>query len=83
MPYSVNTQVFEPGSRSEVACTFPVATDPVLNVGDVLYLGSGTRRVRVTQVEYILNLTKDPQARQAPRAELAGRCVYTAEAPLE
>lgn len=57
-------------------------TDPVLNVGDILYLGSGKRRVRVTEVEYVLNLEKASAPLQAPRALLAGRNVYTAEAPL-
>ena len=54
----------------------------MLNVGDILYLGSGKRRVRVTEVEYVLNLEKAPDQFQAPRALLAGRNVYTAEAPL-
>lgn len=82
MTHTNPTQIFEPGSREFVACTFPVPTDPVLNVGDILYLGSGKRRVRVTSVEYILNLAKEPDRNQVPRASLASRCVYTAEAPL-
>ena len=82
MLFTNHTQIYEPGSREYVACTFPVPTDPVLNVGDILYLGSGKRRVRVTEVEYVLNLEKAPDPFQAPRASLAGRNVYTAEAPL-
>ena len=82
MPYTNHTKVYEPGSREYVACTFPVPTDPVLNVGDILYLGSGKKRVRITEVEYVLNLEKAPDRLQAPRALLAGRNVYTAEAPL-
>lgn len=83
MSYSVGTQIFEPGSRSELACTFPVATDPVLNVGDFMFLGSAKARVRVTEVAYVVNLTKDPEHLQAPRAALASRLVYTDAAPLE
>ena len=82
MLFTNHTQVYEPGSREYVAWTFPVPTDPVLNVGDILYLGSGKRRVRVTEVEYVLNLEKASAPLQAPRALLAGRNVYTAEAPL-
>lgn len=82
MLFTNHTQVYEPGSREYVACTFPVPTDPVLNVGDILYLGSAKRRVRVAEVEYVLNLEKASDLLQAPRASLAGRNVYTAEAPL-
>ena len=82
MTYSVGTQIFAPGSRSELACTFPVATDPVLNVGDFLFLGSAKARVRVTEVAYVVNLTQDEAGLQAPHAALASRLVYTDEAPL-
>lgn len=82
MLFSNQTHVFKPGSRQEVACTFPVPTDPVLNVGDILYLGSTKLRVRVTEVEYVLNLEEASDPLQSPRALLAGRSVYTAEAPL-
>lgn len=83
MTYTANTQVFEPDSREYVACTFPVPTDPVLNVGDILYLGSAKKRVRVASVEYVVNLDKAPDRHQVPRASLASRCVYTAAAPQE
>lgn len=83
MSYSVGTQIFAPGSRSELVCTFPVATDPVLNVGDFMFLGSANLRVRVTEVAYLVNLTKDPTNSEVPRGDLASRLVYTAAAPLE
>lgn len=76
----LHTTIFEPGSRSEAAAALPSATEPAFQPGDVLYVGSGTRRLRVTGVEYVLNVT---QTQTGPRGALAGRMVLTEEAPLE
>lgn len=74
------TTVFEPGSRSEVAVALPSASEPAFQVGDVLYIGSGQKRVRVTGVEYVLNVTKTATG---PHGAVAGRMVLTESFPQE
>lgn len=74
----LTTTILEPGDRTLSAAVLPSATEPVLNVGDILYVGSGTRRLRVTGVEYILNVEKSDQG---PLGLLAGRQILTELAP--
>lgn len=74
------TQIFEPGTRELVAAVLPSASEPPFQVGDVLYVGSGSKRLRVVAVEYVLTVSQSPTGQLG---EVAGRSVYTEAAPLE
>lgn len=72
------TTIFEPGSQTDCAAFLPSATEPAFQVGDVLYVGSGTRRLRITGVEYVLMTTRSPTG---PTGDVAGRMIHTEDAP--
>ena len=72
------TTIFEPGSQTDFAAFLSSATEPVFQVGDVIYVGSGSRRLRVKSVEYVLMVTRSPTG---PNGDVAGRMIHTQEAP--